>query len=34
MTAKLKATPQVAQQQVTLFESLVKSQLRQVGLKI
>jgi hypothetical protein len=34
MTAKLKATPQVAQQQATLFESLVKSQLRQVGLKI
>jgi hypothetical protein len=34
MTATLKATPQIAQQQATLFETLVKSQLRQVGLKI
>ena len=34
MTATLKATPQIAQQQATLFETLVKSQLRQNGLKI
>jgi hypothetical protein len=34
MTATLKATPQIAQQQATLFETLVKSQLRSVGLRI
>ena len=34
MTATLKATPQIAQQQATLFETLVKSQLQQAGLKI
>jgi len=34
MTGTLKATPQVAQQQATLFEQLVKQNLNNAGLKI